>query len=197
MKFEDYFYYDETSPTFLRWKVDRYSGRKRNVLKFKKGEVCGSFKRETRNDLPKCVDVVFFGKPYKVHRIIYQLLVGEIPQGWVIDHLDQNPWNNNINNLKAKPKEKNHRNMKRRSNNSSNFAGVSWQTMNNKRQTYAFAQIKVNPTRYYKRFAVHEYGLLPAFKMACEWYIEKRRELNDTLNAEFTELHGKELKHEC
>ena len=36
MKFEDYFYYDETSPTFLRWKIDRYAGRKKNVLKFKK-----------------------------------------------------------------------------------------------------------------------------------------------------------------
>ena len=62
MKFEDYFYYDETSPTFLRWKVDRYSGRKRNVLKFKKGDVCGSFERDTKTKLPKAVNVGFFWK---------------------------------------------------------------------------------------------------------------------------------------
>lgn len=189
--FKEYVYYDETSPTCLRWKVSRFGGKYNQFLVAKEGNVCGTLVKCTKTGRPKCVDVHICRGLYKVHRVIYEILIGKIPEKWVIDHLDQNPWNNNINNLKAKPKEKNHRNMKRRSNNSSNFTGVSWQTANNKKQTYALAQTKVNPTAYYKRFAVHEYGLLPAFKMACEWYIEKKKELNATLDAGFTDLHGK------
>lgn len=64
--------------------------------------------------------------------------------------------------------------------------------MNKRKDTYAVAQIKVHPTTYYKRFAVNTHGLLPAFKMACEWYVQKKNELNATLDAGFTDLHGKE-----
>lgn len=40
------------------------------------------------------------GKNYLSHRIIWELFNGEIPSGYVIDHIDGNPGNNNINNLR-------------------------------------------------------------------------------------------------
>lgn len=187
-KIKDYFYYDETSPTGLRWKVDRFYGKKKNILMIGKGDVCGSFKN-TESETPKCVDVTLFGKPYKAHRIIYELIYGEIPKGYVIDHLDQNPWNNVLSNLEAKPKEKNHRNMKKYSRNTSGRSGVSWSVLN-KKDLYAFAQVKVFPTTYSKRFSVKKLGLLPAFMKACEWREETLKLLNSEIDAGFTPLHG-------
>ena len=46
-----------------------------------------------------------FGKPYQVgklfylHRLMWENFIGDIPEGLQIDHIDENPRNNNINNL--------------------------------------------------------------------------------------------------
>lgn len=36
-----------------------------------------------------------------IHRLVYKTWVGEIPDGYVIDHLDNRKWNNNYTNLQA------------------------------------------------------------------------------------------------
>ena len=41
------------------------------------------------------------GKRVRLHRIIYENFVGEIPNGCVIDHKDRNKLNNSISNLRA------------------------------------------------------------------------------------------------
>lgn len=40
-------------------------------------------------------------KHRRVHRLVYEAYVGEIPKGQTIDHIDNNPKNNNINNLQV------------------------------------------------------------------------------------------------
>lgn len=47
-----------------------------------------------------------FSKYYRIgnaflHRIVYELLKGEIPEGYVVDHIDTNVRNNHIDNLRA------------------------------------------------------------------------------------------------
>jgi hypothetical protein len=37
----------------------------------------------------------------KVHRVVYECFVGDIPEGLVIDHIDGNRWNNGVENLRA------------------------------------------------------------------------------------------------
>lgn len=39
-------------------------------------------------------------KNYYLHRVIYESHFGKIPEGFVIDHIDRNPLNNNISNLR-------------------------------------------------------------------------------------------------
>lgn len=43
INWNEWVYYDETSPTFLRWKVDRYSGKGGRIIKPHAGDVAGSF----------------------------------------------------------------------------------------------------------------------------------------------------------
>ena len=63
--------------------------------KWKKGTRVGY----TRKDGYRVVQVG--PKTHKEHRIIYEIHHGPIPEGMVIDHIDRNPSNNNIDNLRV------------------------------------------------------------------------------------------------
>ena len=41
------------------------------------------------------------GKLFYVHRLMWQTFVGEIPEGYEIDHIDNNPHNNELSNLQC------------------------------------------------------------------------------------------------
>ena len=46
----------------------------------------------------------------RIHRLIYSNLVGEIPKGYEIDHIDRNRHNNNLSNLRLVTKSENNQN---------------------------------------------------------------------------------------
>lgn len=98
-----HFYYDETSPSCLRWATNRYSGRNKLLLKYPIGSVAGSL----NGDGYWCVRIN--GKNLLVHRIIYYLHNGIIPEGLVINHKDCNRRNSKISNLEAITSQKNNR----------------------------------------------------------------------------------------
>ena len=63
--------------------------------------------------------VGIYGVKYLVHRIIWEMHNGKIPDGMQIDHIDHNKTNDKIDNLRlVTPKENNH-NMKFRVTNKS------------------------------------------------------------------------------
>lgn len=64
------------------------------------------------------------GKRYAEHRIIYFLHTGEQPE--YVDHIDGNPLNNRIENLRSATNSTNQANAKMRHDNSSGYKGVSW-----------------------------------------------------------------------
>ena len=60
------------------------------------------------DDEYRCVK--YKGKKYKTHRIIYMMYHGAIPEGLQIDHLNQNKFDNRIENLRATTHGENQRN---------------------------------------------------------------------------------------
>ena len=83
------FYYDESSPSCLRYAKDIGVGAY-------KDDVAGFINRNGKYARYK---VGFRGKEYMVHRIIYQMFYGNITSDMVINHIDTNPMNNLVGNL--------------------------------------------------------------------------------------------------
>ena len=86
------------------------------------------------------VNITIRGKPTKflAHRIIFYLHHGFMPK--LVDHVDRNPQNNSISNLRAADKKLNSINTGLPKNNTSGVKGVSW----NKACGKWSAQIKVD-----------------------------------------------------
>lgn len=94
MKFEDYLYYDESSPSCLRWKTQRGS--------IKKDQVAGGIsKREGR------WRVSISGTKYYAHRIVWYLhnLNSAMPE--FVDHKDRDGLNNKYSNLRQATHQQN------------------------------------------------------------------------------------------
>lgn len=92
----------------LFWKVDR---RKTKI---------GS--RAGRTKANGYCEVRIDGKLQGTHRLIFMMFYGFMPR--VIDHIDGNPSNNKIENLREATHEENMRNSHRPKNNTSGFKGV-------------------------------------------------------------------------
>ena len=73
-------------------------------------------------------------KEYPSHRIIYLYHHGFMPK--VVDHIDGNPLNNNIDNLRAADYQTNQYNRKRSSNNTSGCKNVSWNSASKRWQIH-------------------------------------------------------------
>jgi hypothetical protein len=90
-----YFEYDENSPTFLKRKVDVLCG-KQGFPKYKAGDVAGNISTSGYGT------VSFKSKRYSLHRVIWSIVKQQnVPKNLVIDHIDNNPSNNKIDNLRV------------------------------------------------------------------------------------------------
>lgn len=98
--------YDITSPTLLRWKVDRKSLK--GFIHTSAGSVAGYL--DTSNGYVK---LKINGKKFSAHRIIYCLFYKtDIPEELIIDHIDRNRSNNIPENLNLTTFSKNNKNRK-------------------------------------------------------------------------------------
>ncbi|SUI52143.1 HNH endonuclease signature motif containing protein [Serratia marcescens] len=101
------------------------SSRSRAVWNAKyAGKKAGSV--HTDNTGRKCIHVSINNRKYKGHRICWELINGPIPDGMTIDHIDHNPLNNKISNLRLASQVEQKRNMPIQKNNSSGVVGVGW-----------------------------------------------------------------------
>lgn len=167
--------YSEESPSGLVWNVNR--GR---VFV---GDIAGS-RAYTIKMKPKCWDLRFSGKLWKVHRIIWILLEQNLQSDDEINHKDVNPFNNRIDNLECV----NHTlNMRRCSshvgkelqvNNLTGINGVSEHRIEGLLTGYVASNRNLNGEMCSFYFGIDRYGKDLALKLA-----ETTREFNiDHLN---------------
>ena len=113
INWEDYFYYDESSPTFLRHKAKR--------LNVEKDVVAGTIKKSTGY-----ANVRLHNKIYQVHRVLWEMFNGRLGVDDKIDHIDGNPSNNSLSNLRSVTEDVNQRNKSMYKNNLSGYVGVTF-----------------------------------------------------------------------
>jgi hypothetical protein len=123
-----------------------------------------------------------------LHRWLWEQLVGPIPLGHQIDHENGIRTDCLISNLRCAPQVFNLRNSKKRSDNTSGVAGVSfWNTYQ------AWRAVVIDPVtkkQKSKTFSVSIHGNEMAFDLACD----AREQMIEALNqqgAGYTTRHGK------
>lgn len=172
INWHEHFYYDETSPSCLRWNRD---GANRKV---KRDEPAGY--------MPTRYYDVKIGKVhYQVHRIIV-CLHGNKVNGLVVDHIDGDRNNMKITNLAVKTQHENCYNNAIRSDNKTGVTGVTLKDGTN----YCAIWIDSDGKSRSKTFSFNVYGKDGAFELACEYRKNKIEELKSK-GLNYTERHGK------
>jgi hypothetical protein len=115
----DYFAYSEESKTGLINKVSRH-------YRAKKGQEAGGINNRG------CYNTFFKSKSYLNHRIVYFLNTGIDPEEKQVDHIDMNPLNNKMSNLRLATNQQNNTNKNKQKNNTSGVTGVGWCKSKNK-----------------------------------------------------------------
>jgi hypothetical protein len=177
--FNQKFYVDETSPSGLRFKIDVYAGKNYRSLINSKDSVAGILSPDGS------WSITHEKKPVKVHRVIYLLVNKSIDSSKIIDHINGNPSDNSLNNLRQVCSKVNRRNLKIDKRNSTGVTGVSLTVKN----TYRASVLDESGLRLEKSFSISKYGKDKAFHLACQWRKERIEELN-AQGAGYTARHG-------
>ena len=173
--FNKYFYYDESSTTGLRWRID-----KQYRPKLKDKEAGGLYGDRFVLKL--------FQRRFVVARVIWEMFNGPIPEEMVIDHLNGNPRDNRISNLACKTIKHNSQNCKMNKRNRSGFVGVHYNYKNDK-LIEVVAKIFRNKQNILKTFSIGTYGVDKALELAIQWRKDQIQNLNFQ-GEDYTERHG-------
>lgn len=179
-KLSEYFQVDKTSPSGLVRIKDQFG----NSINKSVGT-----KYYKKSGLPAAWSLKLKGVTYLVHRIIWVLTHGSISSELVIDHLDGNPFNNQIYNLSLKTSKGNSRNQRQHRTNKTGCSGVQLMTSNGYIQ-YVVRWLDDNGSRKSKCFSALKFGDKVALKLATEY----RKEQIDLLRLKgegYSERHGR------
>ena len=188
--FNKLYYYDETSSTGLRYGEGVRRGRGAGYAHRHIGDEAG-LKCYMRDGDRHMIRVYFGGRLYPAHRVIWTLECGEIAEGHVIDHIDGNPFNNILSNLRSIPSEENTRNAKKRLDNKTGVTGVIYCRKTTPKSYERFGAIwRERGKKKSKYFSVNEYGYERAFELACRARLEAIQKL-ELQGVSFSERHGK------
>lgn len=102
---------------------------------------------------------------YQAHRLVWLHVHGEWPLA-VLDHIDGNPTNNRLENLRPATRAENNRNRTKRPGQTSRFKGVSW----DRRTGKWFAQIMLGKKTFPLGFHDTEEAAYAAYCEAAERY---------------------------
>lgn len=177
------FYYDENSPSCLRSKIDRFRGKHNKALYIKAGDVVG------HKDQNGYWIITYKRKRRKAHRIVWELYYGEIDESLFIDHLDGNPSNNRIENLRLVTRKINARNALHNGRSFSGVVGVTFQ-QSSKYSAWVAGAYGLDGRLVRRVFSCQKYGYGTALEMAISCRKQMIEELNKQ-GAGYTERHSK------
>lgn len=135
--------YDTTSPSCLVWLKGRRAGA-----------VVGTKKTKGYWEVQVC------GKKLRAHRLIWELHNGPIPEGYVVDHINQDPSDNRLENLRLATISENNCNARRTEREHPRgvyYTGTCWR-----------GEFWKDGKRYMKKHSSYE--------VICKWVQEKRLE---------------------
>jgi hypothetical protein len=185
MNWNDWFEYDESSVSCLRWKVDRYAGGLRLVAA---GDEAGTIGGQGY------YRVQLKGKVYTVHLIIWEMCNGAVPEGYEVDHEDRNKVNNRLLNLRLVTKSVNARNRKLRADSSTGINGVSRRVQllpsGTEFVSWTARYTTKDRKRLFKCFGESKYGEEKAKQLAVE-FINQCKAADG--GGDYTDNHGKGL----
>jgi hypothetical protein len=144
---------------FLFWKVDS----SQNV---KAGQKAGGVDSRGR------WRIGINGKQYQAHRLIFLMHQGHVPS--MLDHIDGNPLNNRIENLRPANFSTNGCNRKLGINNTSGVKGLTWNKPAGKWQASVKVNKKTHYFGYYKHKEIAEAVLLMARQRLHGEYMRAR-----------------------
>jgi len=107
------------------------------MFEYKDGNLVWKIKNKNAHginigDVAGCIDskgyrvIKINKKMYKAHRLTWIYHNGDIEDGLCIDHIDRNPSNNKIENLRPATRSQNGSNATKCKNNTSGYKGISW-----------------------------------------------------------------------
>jgi len=177
---KDLVVYDETSPSFLRWKI-KIPRSKRNI-----GDVAG-YINNSEGALGYTM-LKYNKKLYKAHRIIWILHNHFIEENMYIDHANGVRHDNNLENLKLVTESENNRSRKKSKSNKTGITGVSL-TNNRGIPSYLAHWRNEEGKKMQKWFSCSKHGEDVALELA----VECRNGAIDILNSQgltYSDRHG-------
>lgn len=109
------------------------------------GAIAGAYSAAGRGRL----EIRIGGKLYLGHRLAWFYVYGDMPSG-MLDHVDGNPSNNRIDNLRQATIQQNNQNRAKRDGLTSEWKGVSWSTQ------YGKWMVQVTKDRKHVHRSVHD-----------------------------------------
>jgi hypothetical protein len=179
------FYYDASSPTYLRWAVDVYRGKTKNIRFRSIGDQAGSTSTRYAN-----VSWTEDGKTKQAacHRVVWFLHHGVLSAKERVDHIDGDTANNAITNLRLVTAKGNSRNRKKDIRNKSGITGVSFSTVRG--YGYWVASWTTDAgLKKTKAFSVAKLGEGGARLAATTLRIDMLRAINSTSMTPYTNRH--------
>lgn len=174
------FDYDETSPSCLRWKIDRWVGQYYSIPRVLQGDVAGGL-----NSAGYWV-VTYQGNTRRVHRIILEMH-GIKCTGFDVDHINRKRSDNKFNNLRLATRKINTHNRGPSTRNKTGVNGVSYDCT---RDRYRASWNDIEGIFRAKYFSCRKLGTDLAFSSACSY----RENMINVLNSQgsgYTENHGR------
>jgi hypothetical protein len=163
--FAELFYVDPSSPTGLRHKIPN---KGKNLTNRKNADDPAGSQKYQQDGRPHGWQVMVGNKSYLVHRIIWALVHGDMSDGeMVVDHIDRNPFNNNLENLRIVNYRDNALNASKKKTNTSGIVGLH--RCDNKGHPFWTGSKRIDGVRTTKNFSVGKYGEETARLLALTW----------------------------